>query len=323
MSASTKPAKPAFNKGGDDAIEASKQAPFASGKYIKSMSLEKDGDTILLRYITDYSDWIHTAEHTSVPTKAEPKGWKGKWPKALSAVCRNDKQFEGFYNGCYICDAKITNDYGRVIGNPTRIWVLAVVREEVIGDGSEEMGGAAKKGKRIGTTDKITEVEVTDKDGKPTGEIVLQKEYVIVNFAHKNYFSGLAAYYSEFETCCDRDYRIKRVGEGTDTMYTHVALEQTPNLMPGTEKWQTRYLDDLAKREIDLDEIVLEKSSDEYYAKFFDPSKKWEPKGEGDEGGTVVEDTSDEPGEPDEDEKAKMEALRARVQGQRAPVEVD
>lgn len=321
MSTDTKPAKPTFNRGGDAAAEASKQAPFAAGKYIKSLNLEKDGDTVILRYLTDYSDWIHVAQHSSVPTKAEPKDHKGKWPKALSAVCRNDKQFEGFYPSCYICDAKITNDFGKVIGNPTRIWVLAVVRLEVFGDGSEEQGGEAKKGKRIGTTDKVTEVEVTDKDGKPTGEIRLQKEYVIVNFAHKNYFSGLAAYYSEHDTVCDRDYRVTRVGTGTETTYAHVSLDQTPNLMPGTEKWQERYLDDLAARGIDLEEIVLEKASDEYYAKFFDPSKTYVESEDGK--ATVAEDTSSSPSEPDEDEKAKMEALRARVQGQRTPVEVD
>lgn len=321
---STKP-KPSLRRGGDEAVEASKQAPFARGKFIKSLWLDEN-ETIVLRYITDYPDWVYTAQHSSVPTKAEPEGHKGKWPKAMSCVCRYDEAFtddEGvaFYKDCYVCDNKLTNSYGKVITAPTRIWALAVVREEVFGDGSKEQGGAAKKGKRIGTTDKVVEVEVTDKDGKATGEMLLQKEYVIVNFAYKNYFSGLASYYSEYDTLCDRDYKIKRVGDGTDTAYTHVAFDQTPNLVPGTEKWQERYLDDLASREIDLEEIVLEKASDEFYAKFIDPTKKYVEAEDGK--GEVSEDTTPTPAEPDEDEKEKMEALRARVQGTRAPVEID
>lgn len=316
------PARPSLRKGGEGAAEASKQAPFSRGDRVGMLSL-KDAESTILRYITDFDDWIYTAEHVAVPTKAAPLGDDKKplpnWPKAMTAVCRYDEIFKeiDFYKDCYVCDAKVQSSYGKPIGNAVRIWALAVLREEVFGDGSEEQGGEKMKGKRIGTTDKMVEVETVDKDGKPTGEKVMHREYVIVNFAHKNYFSGLAACYSEYETLCDRDYKVKRIGAGTDSIYTHFALDPTVNLKPGTEKWQTKYIDDLKERGVDLEDIVMEKASDEFYAKFFDPSKTWDPKG-GVKDSSAAAGDGDDSTEPDADEQAKMDALRARVQGKTA-----
>lgn len=325
--AASAPARPSLRKGGDAAAEASKQVAFARGNRLHSLSMD-DKASVILRYITDYNDWIYTAQHNVVPTKSAPLGDDGKpianWPKAMTAVCRYDEIFKesGYYTDCYICDAKIQSQYGKAIGNATRIWVLAVLREEVFGDGSEDQGGEEMKGRRIGTTDKMTKVEVIGKDGKPTGEEEWQREYVLVNFAHKNYFSGLAACYSEYRTLCDRDYKVTRIGDDKDTIYTHFALDPTPNLKPGTEKWQTKYLDDLAAREIDLETIVLDKASDEYYARFFDPTKTWDPKG-GIKDSGVTADEAPATAEPTEADKDRMAALRDRVQGSAKPSNAD
>jgi hypothetical protein len=325
MSASA-PARPTLRKGGEAAAEASKQAAFSRGNRLHSLVLA-DKESILVRYVTDYSDWIYTAQHNVVPTKSAPLGDDGKpvpnWPKAMTAVCRYDEIFKesGYYSDCYICDAKIQSQYGKAIGNAVRIWALAIVREEVIGDGSEALGGPEMKGKRVGTTDKMVEVKVVDKEGKETGETVWQREYVLVNFAYSNYFSGLAACYSEFNTCCDRDYKIKRVGDDKDTTYVHIALDATPNLKPGTEKWQTKYLDDLKERDIDLEAIVLDKATDEYYARFFDPTKTWSNKGGVSDSGVTPEAAAS--AEPTEEDKDRMQALRDRVQGAAKPSSAD
>lgn len=311
---------PTLRKGGEGAAEASKQAEFSRGNRLHSLSLA-DKESIIVRYITDYNDWIYTAQHNVVPTKAAPADYKGNWPKAMTAVCRYDKIFKesGYYTDCYICDAKIQSQYGKPIGNAVRIWALAVVREEVIGDGSEEQGGPSMKGQRVGTTDKMVEVKKVDKDGNETGETEWHREYVLVNFPYKNYFSGLAAAFSEYKTLCDRDYKVTRIGDDKDTVYTNFALDKTPNLLPGTEKWQERYLDDLAAREIDLDAIVLEKASDEYYARFFDPTKTWDPKGGVKPSGISAEAASTAEPETTPEEKDRMQALRDRVQGQPKP----
>lgn len=309
----TNPVVPAFRTGGDDAAEASKQVPFARGSHLDYLRLD-DGERILLRYITSYADLVYVAQHSSCPTKAAPPNYAKKWPEAMTAVCRKDEAFAQVYSDCYICDAKIKNRWGNVVSNAVKIWALAVVREEVIGDGSEEKGGPEKKGIRVGTVDKMVEVEVVDKDGKATGEKVWQKQYLLVNFAHKNYFSNLKAAYHEFGSINDRDFAVTRQGKDTDTVYPHFALDATPNLKPGTDRWKEKYLDDLDERGINLLTIIAERASDEYYAKFFDPSKSVDDKGNITSGSAPAASSSSEaPAATDAEEEARMAALRDRV----------
>lgn len=311
---------PAFRKGGEGAAEASKSQSFARGNRIGYLSLDAN-EKVIVRYITEYADWIYVAQHSSCPTKNKPQGFDGKWPQAMTAICRYDPAFEGIYSDCYICDAEIQNKYGKRVSNATRIWALAVEREEVIGDGSDALGGPDMKGKRVGCTDVMEEVDEVGPDGKETGNKIVQRKYVIVNFAHKNFFSGLAACNSEYGSTTDRDYRITRTGAETDTIYSHFPLAETPNLKPGTPKWQEKYLDDLAAREIDLGTIVAEKASDDFYARFFDPTKTVKPRGKDGKDGEVeteVVSTAEveaEQAESDAEREERVKALRARVQG--------
>jgi hypothetical protein len=280
----------------------------------------KDGESVYVRYVTSFQDLIYVAQHSSCPTKTAPLGEDGKpqqnWPSIMSAVCRKDEAFAKMYADCFICDAKIKNQYGNIVGNPVRIWALAVLREEVLGDGTPERGGPEMLGRRVGCVDKMVEVQATDKDGKPIeGKTEWQKHYVLVNFAQKNYYAGLSAMYAEYKTINDRDYRVSRTGASTDSTYQHIPLDPTPALKPGTEKWQTKYLDDLAAREIDLAAIVADKASDEYYERFFDTRTSGQPASSA-PAGAVTADTVEQ--QPDADEVARVAALRDRVQGARA-----
>lgn len=306
---------PDFRRGGEAAAEASKSKGGPRGARFFSLG---DGETAILRLLTDNPDWIFVDQHSSIPTKPKPADWGDRsWPESMTAVCRKDKAFGGIYSDCYACNLTGTNKWGGKLSKTTiRVWALAVVREEVLGDGTEEMGGPEKKGKRIGCQDKMVEVEVHDKDGKATGEKRLEREYVILNFADKNFFAPFSAFYATYGTVCDRDYVIRRTGKDKDTTYNPVPMDPTPNLAPGTERWKEKYLDDMAEKGIDLAKIVASKADDEYFALFLDPGKSAPSRNKGDDSD---EGQGDVPApQVDADEEARIQALKDRVKSTRA-----
>lgn len=323
---------PTFRKGGEAASEAAKSQGGGQFAKVHYFGIAKDGDTAVIRYITDSPDWIWVDQHASVPTKNKPKDHEGSWPESMPAVCRYDEAFKGTYEDCYIDDAKIENKWNRLCKPSVRVWAIACLREEVIC--SKEMHEAdpetypeSKIGKRIGYTDATREIEEVDKDGKPTGNKKQELALVVVNMAPSNFFDGLQAIYSmsgedgepDTRTITDRDFQIKRSGLGKDSEYYHVGLKETPALRGATpayeasERWE-KYTKAVKEQNLDLATIVGEKASDEYYARFFDPNKEAPSrKKDGDAKSDERPDVPDS-GNADVDED-KLAAMRERVRG--------
>jgi hypothetical protein len=272
----TQPNKPAFNKGGEAAVAAAEAGGnFARLEYLGSI-LKGPDDSVTLRFITDSAgddSWIFVKQHGFIKTKNAPADAKS-WPKVMPAICRYDSAFAGMYHDCAICDLQITDDFDKY--KPAiRVWALACVRVPVIAtqemiDESDGKIPPALLGKPVGYADDTREVEQVDDKGEPTGKKVLEKRIIVVNQGVKNFFSylqGIAAYHG---TVCDRDVAITRVGEKIKTDFRIIPLDKTPALQPGTEKWD-RYAKAIKEQGISIEDRLTEMSSDEYFAKFFDP----------------------------------------------------
>jgi hypothetical protein len=311
---------------GADAIEEQEKADHEARKAAYSSDrLEylqiKADDTVFLRFLTEGSDLIKVAQHNFVKTKPAPSDAKN-WPKSMSAVCRKDVQIRGILdlgeNDCYICSAKVHSAFRPEFVRPTsKVWALAVLRKQVKGDGSPEQGGPDKKGKVLGFDDVREDYKLRDADGKPTEETRQRPKIVLVNMSWGNFFAALGHNHQMRGTMCDRDYAVKRSGEGTDTDYSVMALDPVPGLAPGTDQWK-RYTDQLAEREITLEQTVINMASDLWYARWFDPTKTVDkddkivpvvPGGTGES----YSPPSESSGGSDEAEQSKLAELRERL----------
>ncbi len=234
--------------------------------------------------------WISVTQHSMVPTKPKPADHEGSWPKSMGAICRNDKIFKAKYGDCYI--DTMPPEPGKKNRNPSsRTWALAVLREEVLG--SKEMVAAGQipesmLGQVVGIRDKTKEVAEVDKDGKPTGETKVVKQYVKVNQGWKNFFAPLAGIAGRNKTVLDRDIYISREGEGAnDTVYTPMPLD--PIVFPEGHKFAGKVFDlrDAEQRAEfypdapDLRKLVAEQASNEYFNRFFVPNDRLYGNGEG------------------------------------------
>jgi hypothetical protein len=274
---------PTFGRGGGAAEEADEALHASRGKKfhkVPYLSLT-DGDSQWVRYITDSPEWLWVKQHTGAPTKNRPADYTGNWPDSMPATCRYDDGFGGFYQDCYICDAKLVNQWKKPCTPQIRLWAIAVLREEVIG--TQEMADAGqidpkKVGFMVGCRDVYREVPVLDAEGKDTGETKKELALVLVNQAVNNYFKGLQSAYGTYGTVCDRDFKVERKGTGKDTEFYNISGDPTPNLAPGTEKWK-RYTDAVVEQKIDLEAINADRASDDYFARFFDPDKTPAPRG--------------------------------------------
>lgn len=293
--------KSRFGRGGQEAEEAA-EAAAATGKgggfrrthYLPKMD---KNDQIFLRYLTDSPEWYYVMSHASAPTKAKPDNWpSNNWPESMSAICRYDKAFqadpgsglEAVYHDCYICDAGLVNQWGRPCKATQRLYALAVRREPVLGTDEMVAQGLIQEhqvGKRVGFRDATREVEVPKRDEKgevvkdSEGKVVLEKttelDILVINQAMNNYFSSLQSAYNAYGTVCDRDYVVTRKGEGKDTDYPHVPLDKIDSHVPGSDSWKV--YEEAVKEQgdsVDIEKILEERSSDDYFARFFDPNKE-------------------------------------------------
>jgi len=284
VTANTSPVM-SFRRGGSAAEQAEKEANVSSSgrRGPDFFGLKEDGESTVIRLLTDHDDWIWVDQHSFVPTKPGPKDAE-KWPKSMTSVCRKDNAFEGHYSDCYICDAKLKNSFGKVATPRIRVWALAIERELVRGDGSEALGGPAKQGVVIGVRDKVDEVDELGADGKATGNKLSYPRIIVINMPMKGFFSHLKAIHGLYGTVVDRDFQVTRSGTGTDTEYKFAAIDPirdatgTNVVAPGTPAWD-KYLQAVNEREISLEAIVADKATDEYYARFFDPTKTVEKDG--------------------------------------------
>lgn len=269
-----------LNRGGKAAEqEASQRRTFNRAEYFK---LDKPGDSAVIRFIDDSERWIYIGQHSFVKTKDRPADMKAdeKWPDAMSAVCRADKAFQDpdstpyYADGCYICDHVVKPD-GKKHWPSVRLWARAVLREPVLATAEHVQSGQygdVVEGQRLGYRDAETDI----KDDK-TGEVKRVKKIVVINMGVKNFFGAMQGYYDVYGTVCDRDYHVTRSGTGTDTDYKIVPLDAIPGHNLKSPELQAKYAQFAADANIsddDLEKMIIELSSDDYYARFFDPTKK-------------------------------------------------
>jgi hypothetical protein len=296
---------PAFNRG---IVSEPSSKGRSSGPRLEFFSL-KDGESSGLRFLTEGDDLIRVDMHLSVPTINPPSGSTGKWPSSMSSVCRNDNALRSIYGDCHICTnlESLIDNWGNTPKPKSRIWALAVVRERVLGDGSEELGGEAKKGKPVGFTDAVREVEVLDANGKPTGEINIEPRIVVINQALSTFFKNIDAIYQETGSILDRDFIVRRDGSSIDTTYTFIRQDES-KLKPGSEGW-ARYENALLSQKINLDEIVAYRASDDYYGRYFVANQAAPVPAV-----VVTEDSNEVDGD-------KLESIRQRMKGYRPEVD--
>jgi hypothetical protein len=301
-----------------------------------------DGKSVVVRFLMDYDEWPSVEVHTMVPVqKKQPEG-RRSWPKTIPAICRRTKlpdatpadvqatmpYFPYLYPDCYICD-HIRKADGKAIGRSSRSFTLLVVREEVRGDGSPELGGETNKGKLLGYKDRMKEVQVTDATGKPTGDIEKVRDIQIVQQAYSNFFIHLEGMAGVHGTLLDRDYFIKRKGESTDTEYQIVHLDpQYVNGQNGPVIFDLRDAE-FAKRygieitgqgriypeELDLDAHIERQMGDRYYGLYIDPRIPQPVEGKSDNS-SDGQATATPVAKPETEGSAdQMAALRDRVVG--------
>lgn len=294
-----------FRRGAKAAKEASKGTDFARTKFFGL----KDQEVAYIRFLMDADEWISVDQHQMVPTKPKPDSYKGEnWPEKMGAVCRRDEAFS--YGECYICDF-LVGDGTKVRKPSSRVWAIAALREEIIGDGSPELGGPDKKGKVFGMRDKTREVTIPAREAKDGQEArpeqtIEEKDIVVVNLGYKNFFGIVEGYAERYGTVCDRDFWIKREGADQSTQYKVVPVDDPVRdkdgnvLSPKThpERWA---------HEIVLEDVISERASDEFYAKFFDPRVTATEDGK-------VESTGAEAPKPENEiDEEKLAAMRDRV----------
>lgn len=320
----------AFKRGGQAAEKAAKDAQknFSRITYFKL----DDGDRMTVRLLDDSPEWIYTKQHSFVDTKGAPEDVTGKdrdsWPVKMGATCRKDECIGA--DTCYICD-QMTNAKGKPITPATRLWARAVVREEVIGTEKMADDGLITPrmvGRVVGHMDAEHDVEETDHEGKATGNKIRQKKIVLINMGIKNFFGSLQAYFDSYQTVLDRDYRITRSGTGLDSEYRITACDKDPEHdLDANENLRAKY-ESFAKAQglsvEDVEKMILDKGSEEFYARFFDPTVKAPPRKKKDEADDKSAAKAAEPRKDDEDrggsyasyaepDEAELAVMRDRV----------
>lgn len=312
----------AFNRGG----AAAEKATQSKKKFAKTEWFNlQPGETTTLRFMDDSDAWIWVRQHSFVDTKGAPADAsdeeRKRWPAKMGATCRKDPGIGK--DDCYICD-QMTDNKNKPLFAAIRLWARAVVREEVLG--TQEMADdgkipANKVGRVVGFKDAEQDVEETDKDGNATGNVVRRKRIVVVNMGMKNFFSALQGYYDMNGTVLDRDYRITRKGEGTDTTYNIMMCQEIPGhdlTDPETHAKYEKYATEVGLSMDDIETMIKDKASDEFFARFFDPTKKVPPrkKKDSDDDAPASREDSTPAVAPVEDEPVdqdRLAAMRDRV----------
>jgi hypothetical protein len=269
---------PAFKKGGSAAKERAKA--LNTRPKTNFFQLEED-EQVVVRFIDDSDDWIHTLMHEYVPTKPAPEDFPKdlNWPKRRGAVCRHDDAFAAMYSDCYICDKMWDEEKDKPFKTALRVWARAVIRKPVIVDDEliekyPEKFSAKDRGKRKGFRDSEIEVPEVDDKGEPTGKTIVQKEVVLICKGMKNFFGAMQAYYDIYGTVLDRDYNITREGKGTETDYKPVPLPEIKNSRNEVFTLQDEEIRARYTGVVDMIKHITAQASDEHYARFFDLTKK-------------------------------------------------
>jgi len=194
-------------------IQAVEEAGAKGGGFSGRLSyfnLKKDGDTTIVRFITDLDKDVITLDFWEfiVDNKDNPQNF------AVAADVHEDKNATDYvieYGG----QQKAYGSNELVDPTPkTRSVGLAVECEEY----QYEVGGKTKLGYRP------TEIDIETKSGVKKGY-----KFLVVKQAYKNFWGPLKSHWEENNgTICDRYFKIKRVGSGNDTTYTFIEKQPDP-----------------------------------------------------------------------------------------------
>lgn len=219
----------------------------------------KKGEEGVLRFVMESAEWFRARTHRFYPTKAQPADHEGKWPSLMPGTCRLEPAFAHLYDGCPICVSGYKGEFGKGSLADDLRYTLAIEREQYVGENG-------KKAYR----DKMVDVPVLDAEGKPTEEKVSVPSVVIVSNTMYQLMGALKACGDSYETLCDRDYRIKRVQNpsGKGFIYQVFPLDKTPDILPGTDHWGFYELA-IEALGLKLPTIIYNKSTDDYYKRFF------------------------------------------------------
>ena len=265
----------------NEAAAAASSAGFANTEYLKI----EDGGSVIVRFLTDYDanedprtgelvgGFLGVKQHQQIPTKPQPSDYKSQkpWPSYMGAVCRKDSAFE--YSDCYICDVMRPAD-STLKAPAYRMFALACLREEVF-----------ENGQRVGVRDQVREVARKDANGKDA--TFQEKRIIVLNFGRKNFFEALEGWGAHLGTILDRDFTIKRIGEGIATDYQFYPFDPIDAEGPDgsvqrfdlrEDFFMARYYPDAltigygkASDEA-LVPVIEDKASDKFYGRFFDPT---------------------------------------------------
>jgi len=275
---------PSFRRGAA-AVKAATSSDFALFQKTEYLSI-KSGEKALVRFLTDYDaatdprsgelvgGWLGVKQHQNIRTRPQPADYKGtSWPQRMAAPCRRDPNFAGIYDDCYICDViKPADPFVKAPSH--RLYALGVLREEVVVDGKRVIRDQMRKVTRRDASGGETEIE--------------EPRIVVVNMGKKNFFDPLSAWATRFGTILDRDYEITRQGDGLETTYLIIPEmeQQTAQKADGTtevfdlreSEFMAHYLPTANEvgyakaSDLYLEPIITEKTTDEFYGKFFDPT---------------------------------------------------
>jgi hypothetical protein len=322
---------------GDQDDEPKYSGPFHRRE--PNLILKETGDSAILRLLQESPEWYQARTHRFVEvTRSAPEGYEGKWPGGLSATCREDEKFKAinlYPDGCPICESPQKNKFNAkqtMRDSAVNLrYTLAVEREEVVGDGSPEMGGPEMAGKK-GYRDKMVKVPVWGDDGEPLkdeeGKVISveRPSLVIVSGTMYSMFGGLKAMAETYDSLRRRDFKVKRVKNptGNGDMYQWFPMDPIPGLEPGTDNWKVyeETIKAWCPGGLSVARIIGEKSSHEYFERFFTREGKlvWPKEGgakpQSSGGGNGFAVPSAAPQQVDQD---KLAAMQARIMRQSQP----
>ena len=294
---------PDFRAGIDEAEEASKRVGFAKTHFFGL----KDGESAVLRFLTEPTEWLTADQHSFVPTKPKPDGYTGSWPASMSATCRRDKALRSRFPDCFICDhvrktIKKKDGTTEVKSSKpqARTWAVALLRETI-----------TENGRTVGIRTLMREEAKLDAEGKPTDVIEEVPAIVVVNMAWEGFFAPISGYYRQWGTILNRDVKVTRRGADLDTKYTHIPLDPTPDFDIADPEWAAFFGPMIPN----LKKMMFDRATDDYYARYFDTRVVWTPKASGGEAGATADGAPvSEQDKPSGDATAdKMASMRDRL----------
>lgn len=286
----------------------------------------KDGEFELVRLLHDGDAWYSYMQHGYLPLREPSADWPDRVQKfyrekTMGATCQRDENIGGDY--CFACDdlhmitpnprtakAKRASNRGRYFPQQ-RYLIPVLIRREIVAtqemiDSGEVPATLTRNGREvpslnrpIAVVDQTEERDEIGDDGEKTGRRVQVPMIRLVEHPYDTSIAALTAEYldSEDRTVLDRDFKLTRQGEMLETKYLWTSRKpiQYRNEQGEELIWDLGDKDLFAPYERyipDIEKIITERATPEYYAKFFDPRAPFFEYEDDEEGGSATKDAS-------------------------------